>query len=67
MKLFPLGLILFGTIIILKPEIVAYLIGGLFVFIGMNLLVFNGMFQFWKKSTGEKDDYIKVGKYKIYR
>ncbi|MDP2090814.1 MAG: hypothetical protein Q8K30_04420 [Candidatus Gracilibacteria bacterium] len=61
MKIFPYALIIFGIIIILAPEILAYLIGGFFIFVGLNLLAF------FKNVKGKDDNYVKFGKYKIFR
>jgi hypothetical protein len=67
MKLLPIGLIVFGIVVIAFPALLAMLIGGLFIFIGLNLLFVLGIIGGGKKPAGEKEDYIKVGKYKIYR
>ncbi|QFR38754.1 hypothetical protein A9Q91_00785 [Candidatus Gracilibacteria bacterium 28_42_T64] len=61
MKAFPVALIIFGVVIILAPAILAYLIGGFFIFIGINLLAF------FKMTGGNKEEYVKFGKYKIYK
>ncbi|MDD3144878.1 MAG: hypothetical protein PHV23_02085 [Candidatus Gracilibacteria bacterium] len=63
MRAFGIFLIIFGTIIIYFPEIIAYLLGGLLVFIGFNLLGFS---IFTKKKNGD-DNYVKFGNYKIFR
>jgi hypothetical protein len=67
MKLLPIGLIVFGIIVIAFPALLAMLIGGFFIFIGLNLLFVLGFIGGGKNRAGEKEDYIKVGKYKIYR
>ncbi|MDD2871726.1 MAG: hypothetical protein PHS49_07100 [Candidatus Gracilibacteria bacterium] len=61
MKPFALSLIIFGIIIILAPAILAYLIGGFFIFVGINILAF------FKNVKSNKEDYVKFGNYKIYR
>lgn len=61
MRIFPLALIIFWIIIILAPAILAYLLGWLFVFIWLNILIF---FGFKKKNN---DNYVKFWKYKIFR
>ena len=65
MKFIAIFLIIFGVIIIRYPEMLAYLIGGFFVFIGINMLfvtlAFKKKWMFWNES------YVKFGKYKIYR
>ncbi len=64
MKLFPVSLIVFWIILIVFPEIIAYLLGGFFVFLGINMLLITA--SFGKKKSGG-DEFIKFGKYKIYR
>lgn len=61
MKIFPIALIIFWIIIIKFPEILAYLIWGFFIFIWFNILLF-----FWFRKNSE-ENYVKFGKYKIYR
>nr|MDD3720036.1 hypothetical protein [Candidatus Gracilibacteria bacterium] len=65
MKIFPILLILFGVTVIVFPEFLAYLIGGFFIIIGINMLGFSMMFS--SKMKKGQDEYIKFGKYKIYR
>jgi len=65
MKYISISLIIFGIIIILLPEILAYLIGGLFIFIGINWFAIWKFFSKFKQ--GWKSEHIKFGKYKIYR
>ena len=65
MKLIPISLIIFGVIIIMAPEILAYLLGGFFVFLGINGLIIWGLFS--KAQKWWDDNYVKFGKYKIYR
>lgn len=43
----------------------AYLIGGFFVFVWVSMLSVGSIFNSGKKS--KEDNYIKFGKYKIYR
>ena len=63
MKMIPLTLIVFGIILIVFPEIIDYLIGAFFIFLGINMLFINMAFSKWNKQ----EEYIKFGKYKIYR
>jgi hypothetical protein len=65
MKLFSIFLIIFWIIVIVFPEILAYLIWWFFVFIWLNLFLLWWFFS--KSSKWEKDNYVKFGKYKIYR
>ena len=61
MKTIPLLLIIFWIIIIVFPEIIAYLIGGFLIFIWLNILIFSRMIKKWKNK------YVKFGDYKIFR
>lgn len=65
MKIFPILLILFWITVIVFPEFLAYLIGGFFIIVWVNMLWISLMFSSKMKKWGE--DYIKFGKYKIYR
>lgn len=65
MRLIPISLIIFGIIIIWAPEIIAYLVGGLFIFLWINGLILGGLFSKTKKESSE--DYVEFGKYKIFR
>jgi hypothetical protein len=62
MRLFPIWLIAFWTILIIFPELVGYLLWWFLIFIWINILIF-----FRWKSWKWKEDYVKFGKYKIYR
>lgn len=64
MKILPISLIIFWIIIIAAPEILAYLLWGFFIFIWLNMFAFFWMF---KKKSSKGEDYVKFGKYKIYR
>ena len=66
MRLFPIFLIIFWTIIILNPEIIAYLIWWILLILWINMLLFKSLFSFLKNKW-KKEDYVKFGKYKIYR
>ncbi len=57
-------LVIFWVVVIAFPAIIAYLIGGLLVFIGINIFMFGK--QFWEKWASKKD-YVKFGDYKIFR
>ncbi|MDD2907947.1 MAG: hypothetical protein PHH98_04870 [Candidatus Gracilibacteria bacterium] len=63
MRAFGVFLLIFGIIIIYNPDIIAYLLGGLLVFIGLNLVLLG---VFTKKKNSE-DNYVKFGNYKIFR
>lgn len=68
MKLIPIFLIIFGVIIIAAPEILAYLLGGFFIFLWINGLILGGLFSKAKKwSAYHGDDYVQFWKYKIFK
>ncbi len=57
-------LIVFGVTNIMFPDIIAYLIGWVCVFLWVTMLL--GGSKFWpKKANGE--NYVKVWDYKIFR
>lgn len=64
MPIFWIILIVSGIIIIVYPQIIAYMIGGLLLFFGMNILLAKYLFNRAGK-TGES--YVKFGNYKIYK
>jgi len=61
MKPIPIALIIFWIIIIKFPEIIAYLIWWLLIFIWVNMLIFMRAVKKWKEN------YVKFGNYKIFR
>lgn len=65
MKIFAILLILFWLTIIVFPQFLAYLIGWFFIFIWINIILVWTVFSFRNKKSD--DNYIKFGKYKIYR
>ncbi len=65
MKLSSVVLIVIGLIIIANPAIIAYVLWGLFVFIGGSMLL-AGM-SFGKKKDAKWEEFVKFGNYKIYR
>lgn len=69
MKLIPIAWIIFGIIIIAAPEILAYLLWGLFIFLWINGLIIWGLFSKMKKKSGKPndEDFVQFGKYKIYK
>ncbi len=54
--------ITFGILVIVFPNLVAYLIGGFFVLIGLNIII--GAFLVKKKA---KEDGVRIAGYKIYK
>ena len=69
MKFAGIFLSIFGIIIISYPEFLSYIIGGLFLFLGLNIILFKfGMNSI--KSGGNTDErwsFFKFWKYKIYK
>lgn len=63
MRAFWLFLFLFGVIIIYNPDIIAYLLWGLLVFIWLNLF----LFSVFSKNKSWNDNYVKFWNYKIFR
>ncbi len=62
MKPLAIFLILFWIILIIFPEIIAYILGWLLIFIWVNMVAF-----LKTKKNKHGDDYVKFWKYKIYR
>ncbi len=63
MRVFWLFLFIFWVIIIYNPDIIAYLLWGLLVFIWLNLF----LFSVFSKSKSWSDNYVKFWNYKIFR
>lgn len=63
MRAFWIFLIIFWTIIIYFPGIIAYLLWWLLVFIGFNILWFGIL----SKKKNPNENYVKFGNYKIFR
>lgn len=61
MKTIAITLIIFWIIIIFFPEIIAYLIWWLLIFIWINMFIFIKAVKKWK------EDYVRFGNYKIFR
>ncbi|EKD66787.1 MAG: hypothetical protein ACD_49C00009G0012 [uncultured bacterium (gcode 4)] len=61
MNIFWFFLLLFGIIIVANPDIIAYLIGFLFIIIGANMVLMQFIF---KKSNKES---IKFWSFEIFR
>lgn len=61
MKTIPVVLIIFWVIIIMFPDIIAYLIWWFMIFVWINIFAFSKMV---KKGN---EDYVKFGNYKIFR
>lgn len=64
MPIFWLILVISGMIIIIYPQIIAYMIGWLLLFFGMNILLAKYLFS-QKGNSGE--NYVKFWNYKIYK
>lgn len=63
MRIFWLFLFIFWVVIIYNPDIIAYLLWWLLVFIWLNLFLFS---VFTKNKSGS-DNYVKFWNYKIFR
>ncbi len=63
MNLFWLLLVVFWVTLIVFPDILAYLLWGFFIFLWINILIFFRAI----KSKKSENNYVKFGKYKIYR
>lgn len=64
MPVFWIILVVSWVIIIVYPQIIAYMIGGLLLFFGINILL--AKYILWQKSkSGES--YVKFWNYKIYK
>ncbi len=63
MRVFWLFLFIFWVIIIYNPDIIAYLLWGLLVFIWLNLF----LFSVFSKNKSWSDNYVKFWNYKIFR
>lgn len=55
--------ILCGLIVIFYPQIIAYIIGGILLFLWLNLAF---AWLFFAKN-GKDKEYVKFGNYKIYK
>lgn len=58
-------LIIFGSINIIFPDLLAYVLGGTCIAIGLGILIGTPK-AFGTKKTNE-EPYVQFGKYKIYR
>ena len=69
MKLIPIFLIIFGVLLIRFPDLIGWLLWGLFIFLGLNGLILGWLFNKmkWKSTKPNWDDYVQFGKYKIFK
>lgn len=65
MKYSGIGFILIGLLIIVFPQIIGYVVGGLFLIVGISSFTFAN--KFGKKKSPNGESYVKFGNYKIYR
>ncbi len=63
MPIFWIFSLIFGIVVIANPDIIAYLIGFFFVFLGLNMFVMSWIFR--KKQAPQKS--WSVGGYEIIR
>ncbi|MCT4617659.1 MAG: hypothetical protein N4A38_05625 [Candidatus Gracilibacteria bacterium] len=59
--------LLIGIIIIINPDIIAYIIGGIFVFIGISSIIGHLVLSQNRKKYKDDGDYFTFGNYKIYK
>ncbi|PID86411.1 hypothetical protein CSB08_00305 [Candidatus Gracilibacteria bacterium] len=64
MKFVGIFFIIFGLAVVIYENLLVYLIGGFFIFMGLNILFIAKSFS--SKQNG-KENYVKFGNYKIYR
>lgn len=64
MPAFGILLVVSGVIIIAWPEIIAYMIGWLLLFFGLNIIFAKYLFN---KANKSWENYVKFGKYKIFK
>ncbi len=64
MKILWTSLIAFWIIIILFPAILVFLIWWFFIFVWVNIIASS---IYLNKTAKNQEEYIKFGKYKIYR
>lgn len=64
MSAFWIILVVSGIIIIVYPQIIAYILWGLLLFFWLNILFAKFMFS---KSSKSWENYVKFGNYKIYK
>jgi len=69
MKYTGIFLAIFWLIVIAYPEFLAYLIWGFFLFLGLNIILFNLKLSSMKNTSNTDDrwSFIKIGNYKIYK
>jgi hypothetical protein len=69
MKFVGIFLVIFGILIISYPEFLSYLIWGFFLFIWLNIVLFNLGINSMKKKweTDGRWSFFKFWKYKIYK
>lgn len=69
MKFMWIFLIIFWIIVIVYPEFLSYLIWGFFLFLWLNIILFNLSMKWMNKwaNTDERWNFFKFWKYKIYK
>lgn len=65
MPFFALFCLIFGSIIIIYPQLIAYIIGYFFVFIGINSLVFAWMTR--RRNASSANNSWSFGGYEIIK
>lgn len=68
MKLIPISLIVFCLFVIIFPEIIAFLVGGLLIFLWVNGLIIGKIFKKSKNASWKYEEpVVQFGNYKIFR
>ncbi len=67
MKIYAIIFIVFGALIVIFPDLVWILVWSFFIFIWLNMLVLSSAFKTWIKDFSNSNDYVKWGKYKIFK
>jgi len=68
MKFAWIFLVVFGTLIIVFPQFLAYLIWWFFLFVWLNIIIFTSSINNKNKNNSDNRwSFFKIGKYKIYK
>ena len=67
MKIYAIIFIIYGILIVIFPDLVGILVGSFFIFIWLNMLVLSSAFKWGANSFVKSSDYVKWGKYKIFK
>lgn len=56
--------LVFGGLVIAYPEFLSYIIGGFFLFLGINILIISGLFRASSRTEWKS---WKIGEYEIVK